>query len=189
MGIQTDHTQGRNLLHIIQHNDLNYLSTGEPTYWPAELNKNPDLLDFAITKGISNIYSNTESNLDLKSDHSPIIINLSTSPIWKTQFLRLCNKYTNWIQFQDYVYGNITLNIRLKETTELEEAVQHLTTLIQEDAWLSTPERKKSIQETNNITLHIRELVYEKRSARRRWQNSRSPLDKTHLNRLTRNFR
>ena len=43
----------RNLLHVIQHNDLNYLSTGEPTYWPADLNKNPDLLDFAITNGIS----------------------------------------------------------------------------------------------------------------------------------------
>ena len=30
--------KGRNLLHFIQHNNLNYLSTGEPTYWPADLN-------------------------------------------------------------------------------------------------------------------------------------------------------
>jgi hypothetical protein len=50
-------------------------------------------------------------------------------------------------------------------------------------------ERKKTIQETNNIALHIKELVYEKRSARRRRQNTRSPLDKTHLNRLTHNLR
>jgi len=34
--------RNRNLLHVIQHNKLNYLSTGEPTYWPADLNKNPD---------------------------------------------------------------------------------------------------------------------------------------------------
>jgi exonuclease III len=47
--------KGRNLLHVIQHNNLNYLSTGEPTYWPADLNKNPELLDFAITNGISSI--------------------------------------------------------------------------------------------------------------------------------------
>jgi len=84
---------------------------------------------------------------------------------------------------------NITLNIRQKETTELEDAVLHLTTLIQEDAWLSTQAKKKTIQETNNIPLHIKEVVYEKRSARRRWQNTISPLDKTHLNRLTHNLR
>ena len=47
--------KGRNLLYVIQHNNLNYLSTGEPTYWPADLNKNPELLDFAITNGISSI--------------------------------------------------------------------------------------------------------------------------------------
>jgi hypothetical protein len=42
--------KGRNLLNAIQHNKLNYMSTGEPTYWPTDLNKTPDLLDFAITK-------------------------------------------------------------------------------------------------------------------------------------------
>jgi len=180
--------KARNLLHVIQHNNLNYLSTGEPTYWPADPKKTPDLLDFAITNVISGIYSNIESSLDLESDHSPIIITLSTSPIWKTQPPRLCNKYTNRKQFQDYINKNITLNIKLKNT-ELADAVQHLTTLIQEAAWISTPERKKTIQETNNIPLHIKELVHEKCSARRRWQNTRSPLDKTRLNRLTHNLR
>ena len=73
--------KGRNLLHVMQHNNLNYSSTSEPTYWPADLKKTPDLLDFAITNGISGIYSSIESSLDLESDHSPIIITLSTSPI------------------------------------------------------------------------------------------------------------
>ena len=45
--------KGRNLLHIIQYSNLNYLPTGEPTYWSADLNKLPDLLDFAIANGIS----------------------------------------------------------------------------------------------------------------------------------------
>ena len=88
--------KGMNLLHVIQHHNLNYLSTGEPTYWPADLNKIPELLDFAITNGISGIYSTIESSLDLESrpqsnhhhfkhqtwspDHSPIIITLSSRP-------------------------------------------------------------------------------------------------------------
>jgi len=135
------------------------LSTGEPTYWPADLNKIPDLLDFAITNGISGIYSTIESSLDLESDHSPI---------WKTQPLCLCNKYTSWTQFQDYINENIILNIRLKENTELEDAVEHLTTLIQEATWLSTPERKETIQETNNIPLYIKKLLHKKHSVQRR---------------------
>jgi len=166
--------KGRNLLHVIRHNNLKYLSTGKPTNWPADLKKTPDLLYFAITNGISCIYSAIESSLDLQSDHSPIIITLSTSPIWKTQPSRLCSKYTNWKQFQGYINKSVTLNIRLKENTELEDEDQHLNTLIQEAGWIFTPERKKTIQETNNIPLHIKELVHEKR----RWQNTRSPLEK-----------
>jgi hypothetical protein len=53
------------------------MSTGESTYWLTDLNKIPDLLDFAITKGISDIYSSIKSNLDMSSDHSPIVIKLS----------------------------------------------------------------------------------------------------------------
>jgi hypothetical protein len=32
------------------------------TYWPTDLNKIPDLLDFAITKDIPDIYSSIETN-------------------------------------------------------------------------------------------------------------------------------
>jgi endonuclease/exonuclease/phosphatase (EEP) superfamily protein YafD len=67
----------RNLLNVIQQNNLNYMSTGEPTYWPTNLNKMPDLADFAITKGILDICSSTKSNLDISSDHSPIVITLT----------------------------------------------------------------------------------------------------------------
>jgi hypothetical protein len=75
--------KGRNLLNGIQQNNLNYMSTGKPTYWPTDLNKIPDLLDFAITKGIYDIYSCIKSNLDMSSDHSPIVITLSNHVIWK----------------------------------------------------------------------------------------------------------
>jgi hypothetical protein len=34
--------KGRNLLNVIQQNKLNYMSTGEPTYWPTDLNKTQD---------------------------------------------------------------------------------------------------------------------------------------------------
>jgi hypothetical protein len=45
--------KGKNLLNVIQQNNLNYMSMGEPIYWPTDFNKIPDLLDFAITQGFS----------------------------------------------------------------------------------------------------------------------------------------
>jgi hypothetical protein len=132
--------KGRNLLTVMQQNNLNYMSMGEPTYWPTDLKKIPDLLDFAITKGISDI----NSNLDMSSDHSPIVITLSNHVIWKKPPIRLYNKYTNWTQFQDHINDNINLNMQLKVNQDLEDAVDYsITQLIQTAAWTSTPNREK----------------------------------------------
>jgi hypothetical protein len=103
-------TKGKNLLQVIQ-NNLNILSTGDPTYWPTDVNKIPDLLDFAIAKGISDIYT----NLDLESDHTVVTITISATIIWKEMPLRLCNRHTSWDQFQTYINKKICLNIRLKQ--------------------------------------------------------------------------
>ena len=43
-------------MNSINTNRLNYLTIYEPTYWPTDTNKIPDLLDFFITKNISPRY-------------------------------------------------------------------------------------------------------------------------------------
>jgi hypothetical protein len=158
------------------------MSTGEPTYWPTDLNKTPDVLDFAITKDISDMYTSIISKLDLSSDHSSIVIILSNHVIWKKPPLHLCNNETNWTQFQNHINDNINLNLQLKQTQDLEDAVDCITQLIQTAAWTSTPYREKTVQDAHNVPQHIRELVCKKRRARRRWENSRNPLDITELN-------
>jgi hypothetical protein len=168
--------KGRNLLQITQQNNLSYLSTGEPTYWPTDVDKIPDPLEFAITKGISDLHTIIESNLDLESDHSAVTITISANIIQKDTPPRLCNRRTNWVQFQTYINENICLNIRLKEKQVLEEAVEYMTKLIQEAATISTSAIRHQIPESQNIPLHIKELVYEEHRARRKWQNSRNPL-------------
>jgi hypothetical protein len=102
---------------------LKFLSTGEPTYWPSDRNKIPDLLDFAITKGVSEVHSHVESNFDLSSDHSPIIITLSMNVIWKEPIPKLCTCSTNWELFQEIINTNIKLNHRIKKNQELEEVM------------------------------------------------------------------
>lgn len=181
--------KGRNLLACSQRNNLNFLSTGQPTYWPTDQNRIPDLLDFAVIKGISNIHYKIEPSLDLSSDHTAIIITLSTTVIWKEPVAKLCNKRTNWEQFQAIINTNINLKHRIKEPHEIEKAVQHLTEVIQDAAWKSTPDDKKITTHDHNIPLQIKEILNEKRRARAKWQRSRNPRDKTQLNRLTHQLR
>jgi hypothetical protein len=45
--------KGRELYQTIQEKQLEILSTGEPTYWPTDINKTPGLLDVSIIKGLS----------------------------------------------------------------------------------------------------------------------------------------
>jgi hypothetical protein len=66
--------------------------------------------------------------------------------------------------------------------------VEYTTHLIQTTAWTSTPNRENTLQDAQNLRLHIRELIYEKLIARCRWQNSRNPLGKTELYKLTQNL-
>lgn len=181
--------KGRNLLHAIHQNNLKFLSTGEPTYWPSDRNRIPDLLDFAITKGISDIYTKIESSFDLSSDHSAIVITLSASIIWKEPSPKLCTKHTDWKLFQTGINNKIRLNHRMKTNYEIEEVIQYLTGLIQEAAWKATPVNNKIMAANHNIPLHIRKLVVEKRRARGKWHRTRNPRDKTQLNRLTHQLR
>jgi hypothetical protein len=78
------------------------------------------------------------------------------------------------------------MKIKIKETDKLDQVTQYFTTLIQEAAWYSTPAPPDKTNNTHNIPLHIRELVTEKRRARKRWQNSRNNDDRIIYNRLKR---
>jgi hypothetical protein len=64
-------TKGRELFKVIQNNNLKHLSTRQPTYWPSDPNKIPDLLDFSVIKGMDTKKLAVESCLELTSDHNP----------------------------------------------------------------------------------------------------------------------
>jgi endonuclease/exonuclease/phosphatase family metal-dependent hydrolase len=70
-------TKGRELLKAINECKCEAISTGKPTYWPTDPNRIPDLQDFYITKNISSNYIQIKDNLELGSDHSPILLTLS----------------------------------------------------------------------------------------------------------------
>lgn len=77
-GSRLTNPRGRQLHQVMQNSNLLHtISTGHSTYWPSDNSKNPDLLDFCITKGFSSNYLSIQSSLELSSDHTPIEVTLS----------------------------------------------------------------------------------------------------------------
>jgi endonuclease/exonuclease/phosphatase family metal-dependent hydrolase len=95
--------KGRNLLHAISRQNCKYLSTGEPTQWPSNPNKLPDLLRFFIVHDKMSNYMQVESRFELLSDHSPVIATISTRVISKSTIPTLIKKQTNWDKFRTYI--------------------------------------------------------------------------------------
>ncbi|KAJ8730540.1 hypothetical protein PYW08_001953 [Mythimna loreyi] len=174
-------TRGRELKKAVDENSLHVLSTGEPTYWPTDPNKTPDLIDFFVIKGMSGMYTKIESCLDGSSDHTPVICTLSTTVIWKEPLETLYNKKTDWESFRDYIDKNANLSISLKTEEDVETAAVYVTNLIQKATWLSTPylEYTEKLQDT---TVEIKKMIALKRRLRRQWHASRNRRDKTALN-------
>jgi hypothetical protein len=122
------------LLEPLNRQNCNYLSTGEPTYWPCDYNKLPDLLHFFIYKVIATNCIQIESNHELSSDHTPVTATLSNHVINNSTIPTLVTNATNWNSYRKYIEDHINMNIKIKEIDELDQTTQYFTTLIQEAA-------------------------------------------------------
>jgi hypothetical protein len=87
--------RGREVHKTMEHLHLRHLSTGEPTYWPSDRNKLPGLLDFCVTKGMPPNSAAATSCFDLSSDHSPVIVILTSHALPPETPPRLSNRRTN----------------------------------------------------------------------------------------------
>ncbi|KAA5656564.1 hypothetical protein F3G64_34640, partial [Pseudomonas aeruginosa] len=96
-------TRGRELKKSVDKQFLTTVSTPEPTHWPTDQNRLPDVLDFFITTGLSRLFFNVESCLDSSSNHVPVILTVSTTILKKEVRQTLYNKYTDWDSFREIV--------------------------------------------------------------------------------------
>jgi len=98
---------------------------------------------------------------------------------------------SNWTKFRNIVSDKISLKLSLKTTLEIDQAVQFLTTTIQDAAMASSEYNLHPIK-NSKIPAHIQSLIAEKRRARAQWQRFKYPIDKARLNylknKLTRAF-
>ncbi|GBO98606.1 hypothetical protein EVAR_67915_1 [Eumeta japonica] len=80
---------------------LDVISSGEPTYWPSDRQKIPDVIDFGVTKNISRELVDVEASLDLSSDHSPTIVSIRIPQRYELPFTNMnVISRTNWLRFK-----------------------------------------------------------------------------------------
>lgn len=183
-------TKGRELLAAMNSNNLNFLSTGEPTYWPTDISKTPDLLDFCVIKGIDKKRCSTTSCADLSSDHSPIIVTIHQSVIKKQAEPKLCSKKTNWNTFRAKIDQMIDLQIPLTTPWDIEEAVELMTKSIQTASWAATPDSHNTLESNANTnSTEVKNMITIKRRLRKKWQTTRLPSDKLKFNQSVRKLK
>ena len=165
-------------------NNCSHISTGEPTYWPADLSKKPDLIDFFIYKGISPNSLSIHSCFDLSSDHSPIILNVTHNPVYNNTNQKIHNIKTNWFMFREVLEEYLCLKIPLKSVNDIESAIVEFNYAVINASMLSTPTAKTHTP-NSHIPLAIQRLIKRKRKLRKTWQSTRYPVDKTNFNKAT----
>jgi hypothetical protein len=137
--------KGRELFKAMQTDNVSHVSIGEPTYWPSDRGKVPDLIDFGVVKQIPINSLHAESSFELSSGHYLVIITLYSRIIPKTSAPTLSKKKTNWEKFRNHIRENLTLDVPLKANRGIEEYVHPLVQAMQQAAWNSTPNTHKSI--------------------------------------------
>jgi hypothetical protein len=187
-GSRYTNTRGRILHNSIFKNNITFISPDTPTYWPPQANRLPDVLDFFLTKIPRHLNTHIKNLNELSSDHTPVLLTCEAVPELNTR-QTLSSGPTNWDQFQHNLDKQISLNIPLKIHAQINNAVNQLTTVIQNSISSSsssvTPNPSNQKKKLNTLPIYIIELIKAKRRARATWQNSRYPIDKIVFNQLT----
>ncbi|KAL4136335.1 hypothetical protein QTP88_007883 [Uroleucon formosanum] len=185
-GCRTNNPRGIVLYNFVNANNFNVLAPPGPTYWPSSPAKKPDILDIFETKIPSNLHCLTKNILELNSDHSSVILNVSATVFARVEPPRLFSPLTDRLEFQNIINQRIDLKIKLKSNYDIDEAVNNLTMLIQSAAWEATKPNKTHDSKNNYpiVSDQIRCLIVEKRRARAKYQVTRLPSHKTADNKL-----
>lgn len=92
----------------------------------------PDILDAKIPR---NLHSQTLNLIDPCSDHSPVLLSLDCLPPVKINAPALSQFPTDRDKFSKILSEKTSLKLRLKTSSDIDDAVNLLTTNIQTSVW------------------------------------------------------
>ena len=117
-----------------------------------------------MIRGVLSRYTEITNIPDLTSDHSPVLLSLSSTLQQKARPTKLASKHTDWDLFRD-VTQHINLRTSLKTVDELDIAATTFTFVVQDAAKAATPEPPKTHQ-TSYYPSEGLKLVRERRKMR-----------------------
>ncbi|KAL4127568.1 hypothetical protein QTP88_011735 [Uroleucon formosanum] len=177
-GCRSKNPRGRALHNFITIKRSKVISPASPTYWPTHANRHPDYLDFFLSNLPNHIHINISNLNDPASDHTPIILKIQAN----VPFHPLVKKRTDWNKFRNIMSTSSSLNIKLKNSTDIDTAINTLTNNIQDSFRISSTISATQDNSSRNTTPEIRELISQKRRARNTWQRTHYPIDKQRYN-------
>ncbi|KAL4096692.1 hypothetical protein QTP88_021597 [Uroleucon formosanum] len=177
-GCRSTNTRGRTLHNFISNKRSKTISPASPTYWPSHTNRHPDFLDFFLSNLPNHIHTNITNINDPASDHTPVILKIRAS----IDFCPRTKIRADWNKFRNAISTLSSLNISLKNSDDIDNAVSILTKNIQDTIQASNTTYPAQENHNINITPEIKELIRLKRRARNTWQRSHYPIDKQRYN-------
>ncbi|KAL4126021.1 hypothetical protein QTP88_010253 [Uroleucon formosanum] len=174
-GFRSTNTRGRTLHNFITNKRSKIISSASLTYWPTHTNRHPDFLDFFLSNLPNHIHTNITNINDPASDHTPVILKIRAS----NDFCPRTKIRTDWNKFRNTMSTLSSLNISLKNSDDINNAVSILTKNIQDTIQASNTTYPAQENHNINITPEIKEVIRLKRRARNTWQ--RTPKEKSEL--------
>ena len=172
-GCRASNPRGNSLLQSLPTINSTVIAPLNYTYWPNSRRKMPDILDIFVTKIPRNLHTQIFNLIDPCSDHSPVMLSLDCLPQAKVNPSALSQFPTDWDKFSTILSEKTCLKLRLKTPSDIDDAVNLLTTNIQTSVWDSAKPVPLHVKPPPHLPSYIRTLISQKRRARVIWQRTR----------------
>lgn len=184
-GCRNTNTAGNQLSKIITDLKLQLIIPAEPTHYPIDHNKHPDILDIAISNMQTIFHSAPFFELD--SDHLPTIISTQQITPPHTPTLSLNTQNIHWKKFKSIIQKQTPQFKILKTPVEIEQAIALLNNIIVDTInTLNNNTHSHTIKHLNKkLPKNILTIINTRNKTRRLWCITRNPQLKKELNLLT----
>lgn len=172
-------SQGKTLYNFLARTDYVVQAPTEPTHFSAA-NYRPDVLDICLLKGFHGTLTTSTSVPALDSDHNPVLVEFNT----EIDLLQRTRRTINWHVYRQHMLSSLGPIPPMATTQELEAGVRHFTESI--TASTEAASHTATVHQTSShVSQHLRQLIAEKRRARRAYQTLRDPASKRTLTALS----
>ncbi|KAL4112785.1 hypothetical protein QTP88_016514 [Uroleucon formosanum] len=187
-GCRVSNPNGTKLLSFIANTPYAINAPNEPTYFPSDCNRQPDILDILLIKSIP--FSCTQEALaELDSDHIPIKITINSSSQSYQSNNSLFKGKPNWNIFSNQINTNLIIPKTIPTIQAAEQMSEHLTAVIADAARACSKPTLHNTKDIGYLPPYLFSLIQRKHQARRIWQNQRNTENKKLLNKLTKEVR